>query len=80
MRYAMGLRNNTDIPVLKERNDVYIIVYDPLQKEYYNVRTDIFLTDDDISYHKLRPYDKITSPLPDPLPSDYFTKWDTDNG
>ena len=74
----MSLRNKTDIEVLKDPNEVYIIVYDPLQKEYYNIRTDIFLSDDDISYCKLRPYDKITSPLPSPLPQDYFTKWETD--
>jgi hypothetical protein len=48
------------------------IVYDTLQKEYYNTRTDIFLSDDDITYLKLRPYSKIVSPLPNPLPENYF--------
>lgn len=51
------------------------IVYDSSQKEYYNTRTDIFLTDDDINFHHLRPYDKITTPLPDPLPENYFKEW-----
>lgn len=74
----MSLRNNTDISVLKDRNEVYHIVYDPLQREYYNIRTDIFLSDDDIKCYKLRPYDKITSPLPNPLPQDYFVKWEED--
>lgn len=48
------------------------IVYDPQQREYYNIKSDIFLTEDDISYHKLKPYSEITSPLPNPLPTDYF--------
>lgn len=64
-------RYDRDIKILDELG----IVYDPSQKEYYNNRIDIFLTEDDISFHKLRPYDKITSPLPSPLPSDYFTNW-----
>ena len=51
------------------------IVYDPQQREYYNTRSDIFLTEDDISYYKLRPYTQITSPLPKPLPTDYFTNF-----
>ena len=51
------------------------IVYDPQQKEYYNTKTDIFLSDDDINYHKLRPYANITTPLPDPLPTNYFKEW-----
>lgn len=51
------------------------VVYDQSQKEYYNTQTDIFLCEDDITYHKLRPYDKITSPLPSPLPEDYFTNF-----
>jgi len=75
----MPLRNNTDISVLKHGNEVYHIVYDPLQREYYNCRTDIFLTDDDIMFYKLRPYDKITTPLPNPLPVDYFVKLEDNN-
>lgn len=51
------------------------IVYDPLQREYYNNHNDIFLSDEDVDFYKLRPYDKITSPLPTPLPDDYFTNW-----
>lgn len=51
------------------------IVYDPQQREYYNTRSDIFLCEDDISYYKLRPYTQITSPLPKPLPKDYFTNF-----
>ena len=53
-----------------------VIVYDSSESEYYNVRTDIFLSEDDIKYHKLRPYEHITSPLPDPLPENYFVEWD----
>ena len=66
----MPLKNNTDISVAP------CVVYDPLQREYYNHRTDIFLTDDDISFLKLRPYTHITNPLPNPLPVDYFTNWE----
>jgi hypothetical protein len=48
------------------------IVYDEDQREYYNKHADIFLSDDDIAYYKLRPYDLITCPLPKPLPPGYF--------
>lgn len=58
-----------DIPVLS----IPHIVYDPGQREYYNTQSDIFLSDDDIEFHGLRPYDQITSPLPSPLPENYFT-------
>lgn len=51
------------------------IVYDSSQKEYYNTQTNIFLDDDDIAFHKLRPYRKILSPLPNPLPENYFKEW-----
>lgn len=50
------------------------IVYDVTAKEYYNTKTDIFLSDDDIAFHKLRPYSDIVSPLPEPLPENYFKK------
>lgn len=63
-----------DIDVIYNGDDI-IIVYDVGQREYYNRKTDIFLTDDDIAYYKLRPYSLITTPLPDPLPFDYFTRW-----
>lgn len=48
------------------------IVYDQSQREYYNTNTDIFLCEDDINFHKLRPYSEITCPLPHPLPEGYF--------
>ncbi len=48
------------------------IVYDPQQKEYYNTRIDIFLCEDDIAFHKLRPYHLIPNPLPSPLPEGFF--------
>lgn len=70
----MGLRNNTDIPVFPPDHQLHDhIVYDPDQREYYNCRTDIFLTEDDIAFHKLRPLSQITCPLPSPLPEGYFT-------
>ena len=72
----MPLGNRTDIPVFPKDHQLHdYLVYDPLQREYYNSRIDIFLTDDDTSFHKLRPYDKITTPLPSPLPADYFTQF-----
>ena len=52
------------------------IVYDQSAREYYNTRTDIFLCEDDIAYLKLRPYSEIPSPLPHPLPANYFVTWD----
>ena len=48
------------------------IVYDAQQMEYYNTQTDIFLCEDDIMYHGLRPYSDISCPLPSPLPDNYF--------
>ena len=60
---------DTDIKVLGH------IVYDTVEREYYNTSTDIFLSEDDITAFALRPYSSITSPLPTPLPSDYFTNW-----
>ena len=74
----MTLKNKEDIHIFKENDVRYFIVYDPKQREYYNAQTDIFLSDDDISYLQLRPYDKITTPLPEPLPVDYFTRWEAD--
>lgn len=61
----------SDIQVLPDHG----IVYDPDQREYYNTRSDIFLSDDDIVYYKLRPYTLIVSPLPSPLPENYFTEF-----
>lgn len=63
-----------DIPVLPQ----FGIVYDPKQREYYHTKSDFFLTDDDILFYKLRPYDQITSPLPSPLPDNYFLTKETD--
>lgn len=57
-----------DIPVKEE----YGITYDPKQQEYYNCRQDTFLSEEDITFYKLKPYDQITNPLPNPLPADYF--------
>ena len=56
------------IPELAEHG----IVYDSIEMEYYNTKTDIFLEDDDIKFYKLRPYEKLDSILPNPLPADYF--------
>jgi len=56
------------------------IVYDVESKEYYDKRTDIFLTEEEINYWLLRPYSLITNPLPHPLPPDYFTEWSNDAG
>ena len=60
-----------DIPVLPD----FGIVYDPLQMEYYNTKSDLFLSDDDIAFHKLRPHSEIPTPLPSPLPEKYFVEW-----
>ena len=60
------------IPQLAEHG----IVYDSIEMGYYNIKTDIFLCDDDIKFYKLRPYDKLDSVLPNPLPADYFFNWE----
>jgi len=67
-----------DIPVFPDQPQMKHLVYDPGQREYYNKRTDIFLSEDDISYHKLRPYSSITCPLPSPLPDNYFKEQEDD--
>lgn len=72
----MPLRNKTDIQVYPNDDRLDFLVYDPQQREYYNWRTDFFLSDEDISVFKLRPYSQITTPLPSPLPPDYFTNWE----
>lgn len=64
-----------DLLVFPKNHQLSYIIYDSDSREYYNTRTDIFLSEDDISFHKLRPYDKITTPLPYPLPPNYFTDW-----
>lgn len=48
------------------------IVYDPIQHEYYDKTNDIFLTEDDIKFYGLRAYKDITTPLPSPLPENYW--------
>lgn len=51
-------------------------MYDVQQREYYNARTDIYLSDEDISAWSLRPYHRIPiGRLPDPLPPEYFITW-----
>ena len=54
------------------------VIYDSDSHEYYNPRTDIFLSEDDIMFYSLRPYSQIDCPLPSPIPSDYFTNWKED--
>jgi len=66
---VMPLSNTNDLPT-----HIPYVVYDPGQREYYNVRLDLFLTEDDISFHNLKPYSEITCPLPVPLPTEYF-RW-----
>jgi len=68
----MSTNNRFDDDIVVDIN-LQHIVYDPNACEYYNSRIDIFLSDDDIAFHKLRPYDQITCPLPSPLPERYFT-------
>ncbi len=48
------------------------IVFDPDQREYYDKHNDIFLSEDDIKFYGLKPYDHITTPLPTPLPENYW--------
>lgn len=65
-----------DIAVFPESHPMHCnIIYDSEQREYYFTRIDIFLSEDDIIYHCLRPYSHITTPLPSPLPENYFTEW-----
>ena len=56
-----------------------IIKYDTKQREYYNARTDIYLSQDDILFWTLRPYHLIPiGSLPKPLPPEYFITWKPD--
>ena len=62
--------------VFPESHDFHShIVYDSIEHEYYNIRGDLFLTEDDIKFYKLRPYSHITTPLPTPLPENYWLDW-----
>lgn len=71
----MASNNRFDDDIVVDIN-LQHIVYDPKQGEYYNIRTDIFLSDDDIAFHELRPYSEIPYPLPHPLPEGYFKSCD----
>lgn len=62
-----------DIPVFPDEPQMQHLVYDQAQREYYNRQTDIYFSEDDISYHKLRPYSSIPQVLPFPLPNNYFS-------
>ena len=62
-----------DIPVFPDEPQMQHLVYDQTQREYYNRQTDIYFSEDDISYHKLRPYFSIPQVLPFPLPNNYFS-------
>lgn len=49
------------------------IVYDIHEKEYYNTESDLYLSSLlEIEGLGLKPYSKIETPLPDPLPENYF--------
>lgn len=63
----MTLKSPTDLPTTKS-----YIVYDPKQREYYNTRTDIFLSLEDIEAFKLKPYSQLPTPLPKSTPPEYF--------
>ena len=72
----------TNIPARHNQFDVQVfppdhvchnrIIYDTDAREYYDKTMDIFLSDDDISFYGLRLYPNITSPLPSPLPENYW--------
>lgn len=49
------------------------IVFNEQDREYYNNKSDLYLTEDDISFHGLKPYDQIPLPLPYPLPDNFFS-------
>ena len=65
--------NIPDIPVFPPDHVCHNrIVYDTDAREYYDKTTDFFLTDDDIKFYGLRLYKDITTPLPNPLPENYW--------
>lgn len=68
------------LKVFNKNHPLYkTIVYDTEQREYYNISTDIYLSQDDISVWSLRPYHLIPiGSLPEPLPSEYFITWKPD--
>lgn len=50
------------------------IFFDTDENQYYNARTDIYLSEDDILAWSLRPIELIES-SPIPQEPDYFTRW-----
>ena len=65
--------NQFDIPCFPSDHICHSrIIYDTDAREYYDKTTDIFLSDDDIKFYGLRLYSNITSPLPSPLPENYW--------
>lgn len=72
----MNQRNKHDHAVYPEAHPMHdCIIYDSDSREYYYTKIDIFLSEDDIAFRGLRPYSSITTPLPTPLPENYFTDW-----
>jgi hypothetical protein len=49
------------------------IVFDDNEHEYYNKHTDIFLTEDDIKYYGLKPYEDLVLAMPTKrIPPSFF--------
>ena len=57
------------------------IFFDTDEKQYYNARTDIYLSQDDILCYKLRPIELIglIDPTINNLQGNFFTVWDRSN-
>lgn len=49
------------------------IFYDTIEGQYYNARTDIYLCEDDVLHHKLRPIELVD--ISTPYSNDYFLVW-----
>lgn len=48
------------------------IVYDSDAREYYDNYTDMFLTEDDIKFYGLKPYEQIPTPLPEKITIEFW--------
>lgn len=67
----MTHRHTKDLVILPDHG----IVFDPVEHDYYNRRSDIFLSEDDVKFYNLRSLSEVPRDLPPQAktnPHDYF--------